>query len=67
MIQEGLLKEIIFHCFWRTYATLQLSRGTDIHMVSKMLGHREQKTMQISANIINQTNWGATNKIALDL
>lgn len=40
----GITKHITFHCFRHTYATLQLSNGTDIYTVSKMLGHRELKT-----------------------
>jgi integrase len=36
----GITKEITFHCFRHTYATLQLSNGTDLYTVSKMLGHR---------------------------
>jgi integrase len=62
----GITKDITFHCFRHTYATLQLSEGTDIYTVSKMLGHRELKTTQIYAKIIDQTKRDATNKIKLD-
>ncbi|MHB1107631.1 MAG: site-specific integrase [Lutibacter sp.] len=62
----GITKDITFHCFRHTYATLQLSKGTDIFTVSKMLGHRELKTTQIYAKIIDQTKRDATNKIKLD-
>ena len=63
----GITKEITFHCFRHTFATLQLSKGTDIYTVSKMLGHRELKTTQIYAKIIDQTKREAANKIQLDL
>jgi integrase len=63
----GITKDITFHCFRHTYATLQLSGGTDIYTVSKMLGHRELKTTQIYAKIIDKTKRDATNKIRLDL
>lgn len=62
----GITKNITFHCFRHTFATLQLSKGTDIYTVSKMLGHRELKTTQIYAKIIDQTKQEAANKIQLD-
>lgn len=63
----GITKDITFHCFRHTFATLQLSKGTDIYTVSKMLGHRELKTTQVYAKIIDQTKREAANKIKLDL
>ena len=62
----GISKDITFHCFRHTFATLQLSKGTDIYTVSKMLGHRELKTTQVYAKIIDQTKREAANKIKLD-
>ncbi len=63
----GIEKDITFHCFRHTFATLQLSNGTDIYTVSKMLGHRELKTTQIYAKIIDKTKREAANKIQLDI
>lgn len=65
--KAGITKDITFHCFRHTFATLQLSNGTDIYTVSKMLGHRELKTTQVYAKIIDQTKRDAANKIKLDL
>ena len=62
----GITKDITFHCFRHTYATLQLSKGTDIYTVSKMLGHRELKTTQVYAKIIDQSKRDAAGKITLD-
>jgi integrase len=62
----GITKDITFHCFRHTFATLQLSNGTDIYTVSKMLGHRELKTTQIYAKIIDKTKREAADKIKLD-
>jgi len=61
----GIKKDITFHCFRHTFATLQLSKGTDIYTVSKMLGHRSLKTTQIYAKIIDQTKRDAADKIKL--
>ena len=60
-------KKITFHCFRHTFATLQLTNGTDIYTISKMLGHRELKTTQIYAKVIDQSKREAANKIKLDL
>lgn len=65
--RAGINKHITFHCFRHTYATLQISLGTDIYTVSKMLGHRELKTTQVYAKIIDQTKRDAAGKIKLDL
>jgi integrase len=62
----GITKDITFHCFRHTFATLQLSQGTDIYTVSKMLGHRELKTTQIYAKVIDHTKREAADKIKLD-
>ena len=65
--EAGITKYITFHCFRHTYATLQLSLGTDIYTVSKLLGHRELKTTQIYAKVIDKLKREAANKIRLDI
>ncbi|MEZ4941160.1 MAG: site-specific integrase [Saprospiraceae bacterium] len=67
VLKAGITKDITFHCFRHTFATLQLTEGTDIYTVSKMLGHRELKTTQIYAKIIDEKKREAANKIKLDL
>jgi integrase len=62
----GITKDITFHCFRHTFATLQLSKGTDIYTVSKLLGHRELKTTQVYAKIIDETKRRAADSIQLD-
>ncbi|GAB3950111.1 site-specific integrase [Spirosoma harenae] len=63
----GITKPITFHSFRHTYATLQISLGTDIYTVSKMLGHRELKTTQIYAKIVDQSKREAADRIKIDL
>jgi integrase len=62
----GITKNITFHCFRHTFATLQLFNGTDIYTVSKMLGHRDLKTTQIYAKIVDDAKRKAANKIKLE-
>ena len=65
VLKAGITKKITFHCFRHTYATLQLTLGTDIYTVSKMLGHKNLKTTEIYGKIINKTKIAAANKIKL--
>jgi integrase len=61
----GITKKITFHCFRHTFATLQLSGGTDIYTVSKMLGHTNVKTTQIYAKVVDEKKEKAANAIKL--
>jgi len=63
----GINKYITFHCARHTYATLQLSLGTDIYTVSKLLGHKHLQTTEIYANIIDKNKIEAANRINLGL
>lgn len=62
----GIKKKITFHCFRHTYATLQLSSGTDIYTVSKMLGHTNVKTTQIYAKVVDEKKDKAAQAILLE-
>lgn len=63
--KAGIDKDITFHSFRHTYATLQLTLGTDLYTVSKLLGHRDIKTTQIYAKIIDQKKRDAADRITL--
>ena len=63
----GITKDIKFHCFRHTYAVLQLSMGTKITTLQKMLTHKDLKTTMIYAKVLDQTKREASNKINLDL
>ena len=63
---SGISKQITFHCFRYTYATLKLSSGTDIYTVSKMLGHTNVKTTQIYAKVVDEKKEKAAQAIKLN-
>lgn len=58
----GISKRITFHCSRHTAATLNLSLGTPIETVSKMMGHTKIATTQIYAKIIDQKQKEAVNR-----
>lgn len=58
-----LAQPITFHCGRHTFAVLQLSLGTEIYTVSKLLGHRELKTTQVYAQIMDAKKREAVNRI----
>lgn len=64
---SGIKKHITFHCFRHTYATLQLTNGTDIYTVSKMLGHKKVTTTQIYAKIVDAKKDAAADAIKINL
>lgn len=62
----GITKHITFHCFRHSYATLQLTNGTDIFTVSKMMGHTNVKTTQIYAKVVDAKKEKAAKAITID-
>ena len=62
----GITRNITFHCFRHTYATLQLAGGTDIYTVSKMLGHTNVKTTQIYGKVVDEKKQKATKAIKIN-
>jgi integrase len=59
----GIKRNITFHCFRHTYATISLNNGIDLYTVSKMLGHKDIRTTQIYAKITDVSKRNAANKI----
>lgn len=67
VMKAGINKKITFHCFRHTFAVLQLANDTDIYTVSKMMGHRDLKTTQVYARIVDKAKRKAADKIKLNL
>ena len=67
MRDAGITKHITFHCARHTHATLLLTKGADLYTVSKMLGHKNIKTTQVYAKIVDNQKREAANSIKLDL
>ncbi|PUB29440.1 site-specific recombinase XerD [Elizabethkingia sp. YR214] len=63
----GIKKHFTFHGFRHTFATLQLTSGTDIYTVSKLLGHKDVKTTEVYVRIVDELTKKASEKIKLDL
>ena len=63
--EAGIKKKITFHCFRHSYAVIQISLGTDIYTVSKMLTHKNVTTTQIYAGLVNSKKRETANKISL--
>lgn len=63
--KAGINKSISFHCFRHSYAVIQISLGTDIYAVSKMLTHKNVSTTQIYADLVNAKKRETANKISL--
>jgi len=62
-MRAGITKHITFHSGRHTNAVLLLENGADIYTVSKRLGHKELRTTEIYAKIIDKKMKEAANSI----
>jgi site-specific recombinase XerD len=59
----GINKNITYHSSRHTFAVMQLSLGTPIFTVQKLLGHADISSTMIYANIVDSKKEEAMNKI----
>lgn len=59
----GISKHITFHSSRHTFAVMMLDLGVDIYTVSKMLGHKDIKTTQIYAELLDKRKQEAVLRI----
>jgi site-specific recombinase XerD len=62
-LDAGVRKNVTFHIARHTFATLQLTHGTDIYVLSKLLGHKKVSTTQIYGKIIDDTKRKAVDNL----
>lgn len=63
--KAGISKHITFHCARHTYATLLITKGVDIYIVSKLCGHSSVKSTEVYAKLIDLKRFDAVNKLNL--
>jgi len=52
--RSGIKKSISFHRARHTFATMALTVGVDLYTTSKLLGHRDLRTTQIYAKVVDE-------------
>lgn len=62
-LKAGVTKRVSMHTARHTFAVLLLTKGVDIYTVSRLLGHRNVKTTQIYADIVDETRKEAIKKL----
>ncbi len=63
VLRAGIHRKITFHCARHSFATIQLTLGTDIYTVSKLLGHKDLKTTQVYAKIVDKRKVAAVSRL----
>lgn len=59
----GIEKKITYHCSRHTFAVMMLDLGVDLFTTSKLLGHKDIKTTQIYAKVLDKNKQKAVDLI----
>jgi len=62
-MRASITKDITFHSGRHTFAVMMLDLGAEIYTVSKLLGHKELKTTQIYAKVLDKKKQEAVSMI----
>lgn len=62
-MKAGITKDVTFHSGRHTFAVMMIDLGVEIFTVSKLLGHKELKTTQIYAKVLDKKKQEAVNLI----
>ena len=63
--EAGITKNITFHSYRRTYATLQGAAGTDIRTIQSNMAHKSITTTQWYMKVVDSNKREASNRISL--
>ena len=63
--EAGITKNITFHSYRRTYATLQGAAGTDIRTIQSNMAHKSIITTQRYMKVVDSNKREASNRISL--
>mgnify|MGYP000360621290 FL=1 len=61
----GIRKNITFHSYRRTFATLQAAAGTDPNTIRSMMAHKSITTTQRYVKVVDKNKLEANSKITL--
>ena len=61
----GITKNITFHSYRRTFATLQGAAGTDVRTIQSIMAHKSITTTQRYMKVVDSNKLEASNKISL--
>lgn len=61
----GIRKNITFHSYRRTFATLQAAAGTDPNTIRSMMAHKSITTTQRYVKVVDKNKLEASSKITL--